>query len=105
MTKKDDYPNIFKAAVEDDPAELKAALEAGQSLNDIEEDGVKMTPIQVACIKRSRDFLAEALTADFDPWIRDANQRLAIDHARCNQLPDEQKILLNKMYPPGCLSS
>lgn len=93
-------PNVFRAAVENDPVEMGLALSAGQKLDDI-QPGTGFTPIHVACIRRSTAFLAEALKHQFDPWVRDTNQRLPIDHAFAHGLKDAHRDLLAKMYPPG----
>jgi hypothetical protein len=94
-------PDIFRAARNDDPIELAAALQCGQTLDDVESDIIRMTPMHVACVSRSRNFLRVACQMEFDPWIRDANQRLVIDHARAQGLKDVQKAAFAKMYPPG----
>jgi hypothetical protein len=94
-------PDIFRAARNDDPIELAAALQAGQSLDDIQDEKSGLTPLHIACILHKTNFLRAALTYEFDPWIRDINLRLAIDHARAQGLTDIGKALLEKMYPPG----
>jgi len=96
-----DPPDIFNAARNNDPVELAAAIQDGQSLDDVQDEASGLTPLHVACIHRSENFLKTAMTMDFDPWLRDANMRLAIDHARAQGLRDVQKGLVEKMYPPG----
>jgi len=94
-----DPPDIFIAAQNDDKHELRRAIQAGQSLDDIRHDMNGMTPLHFACKKKSLSFLEVALTMSFDPWIRDGDQRLAIDHAWVNELGDIQKQLHLRMYP------
>ena len=98
---KSEPPDIFRAAQNDDPIELAAAIQRGQSLSDDRGDDSGLTPMHIACICRSESFLKTALTMKFDPWKRDANKRLAIDHARAQGLADVQRRLFDAMYPPG----
>lgn len=61
-----------------------------------------MTPIHIACIYRSNDFLAAAAEhPSFDPWIRDRNGRLACDHAVAHANKVAHDLLVDRMYPPG----
>ncbi|NHK29388.1 ankyrin repeat domain-containing protein [Parvularcula flava] len=94
-------PDLFQAARNNDIKELAAAIQDGQSLNDIEDVKSGLTPMHIACIHRSDTFLKAAVQYEFDPWIRDCNLRLAIDHARAQGLRDIQKALFEKMYPPS----
>ncbi|WP_145973378.1 ankyrin repeat domain-containing protein [Candidatus Phaeomarinobacter ectocarpi] len=95
-------PDIFNAARNNDPFELAAAIQDGQTLEDVEDQKSGLTPIHVACIHHSSEFLRAAVTMNFDAWARDANLRLALDHARAQNLPtDIQEALFGKMYPPG----
>lgn len=94
-------PDIFRAARIDDPFELTAALNFGQSLDDSEADHVKQTPMHIACVFKSTQFLEVALNHKFDPWVRDANGRLAIDHARAQGLVQFQRRFFELMYPNG----
>lgn len=96
---KDDPPNIFRAARNNDPLELALALQDGQTLNDTEDPVMLLTPIHEACISRSTSFLSAAMGVEFDPWQRDGMQRLAIDHARVENLTDFSKYLHQLMYP------
>lgn len=93
-------PDIFRAAQNDDPVEMVAAIDDGQSLNDINSRiGIGLTPIHLACIYKNTEFLKVAIECDFDPWIRDGNMRLSIDHARAQGLTEIQELLLQKLYP------
>lgn len=93
-------PDIFHAAATDDPIELAEAIEAGQSLNSTSQQiGLGLTPIHLACVQKNLNFLNAALELDFDPWIRDHNKRLSVDHARAMGLIDVQKRLITKLYP------
>lgn len=97
-------PDIFRAAAEDDAAELERALKAGQSLDEF-GPGYHSTPLHVACMNRSEKFLRAAMGYDFNPWVRDENLRLAIDHAWANSLTETHEALAEKMYPGGRVSS
>lgn len=90
--------DIFRAAKYDDPEELRRAVESGQTLNDTEET-MSFTPIHVAIIRRNLAFLDAAMAYDFDPWLRDINQRTAFDHAYAHGLREIQEKLFRKMYP------
>jgi len=94
-------PDLFRAARNNDIKELAAAIQDGQSLDDIEDVKSGLTPMHIACIHRSEIFLTAAIQYKFDPWIRDCNLRLSIDHARAQGLRNVQKDLFEKMYPPG----
>lgn len=92
-----DPPDIFRAAIIDDAAEMARAISYGQSLDQFDIRGIT-TPIHVACAHRSLAFLTAAMQHDFNPWVRDRNQRLAIDHAVANGLVEIQRTLFSKMY-------
>ena len=92
-------PDIFHAALHDDPLEMAAAIQHGQTLDDVSADGSNMTPMHIACINKSSKFLNAALTHDFDPWKRDVNERLPIDHARAQGMKNVQEKLYGMMYP------
>ncbi len=98
-------PDIFRAARENDIQELAAAIQDGQSLDDIQDKQSGMTAMHLACIHHSVDFLHTASQMKFDPWIRDVNLRLAIDHARAQGLQEAQQAFFEKMYPPGWADS
>jgi len=92
-------PDIFRAAELDDAVLLLECLNLGQSLNTKHPDYASMTPIHYACFLKRESFLKAALAQDFDPWIPDENDRLAIDIAMANGLKDVQQAILEKMYP------
>ncbi|WP_438729241.1 hypothetical protein ACR9YC_02125 [Parasphingorhabdus sp. DH2-15] len=94
-------PNIFYAAINNDVGELSSAINEGQSLADIQDEQTLYTPIHVASIHNSLAFLQAAENLEYDPWTRDSLQRLPIDHAAALGFKDIQKLLLEKMYPPG----
>lgn len=92
-------PDIFRAARNDDVAELLAALAEGQSLATQNPDLLLMTPVHVAAARKSNEFLAAASHHEsFDPHIRDANQRTAIDHANAHMNERGHEILFDTMY-------
>ena len=73
--------DIFRAALDDDLAELAAARGEGQRLTDADPMTL-MTPLHIAASRHSNQFIAEALKDDScDPFQRDANDRTAWDHA------------------------
>ena len=91
-------PDIFRAAKNDDVAEMEAARRAGQTLQD-QDSIIGFTPIHVAAIEGSLRFVEAATkTGEVDPWIRDNNLRLAVDHAAAFNRVEIQKILIASMY-------
>lgn len=95
----DDPPDLFRAAKNDDTLEMSAAIHAGHDVN-MTEPNVGFTPIHLASIHGSENF-AEAISQvdGFDPWVRDNNNRLAIDHAVAFNHKRVQEILFRSMYP------
>lgn len=94
-------PDIFRAAANDDPWELQAALDEGQSLDSRNVEFYRMTPMHLACVHRSAAFLQVALANEFNPWARDSNGRLAMDHAAAQGLDDVADEMARRLYPPG----
>jgi ankyrin repeat protein len=93
-------PDIFHAAEFNDINELVAALREGQSLNARKASQLNMTPVHVACIHSSNEFLSYALqNVTCDPWIRDDNLRTAFDHASAKSNKKVMQLLFNLMYP------
>jgi ankyrin repeat protein len=93
-------PDIFHAAKYNDVGELANALVAGQGLNQIDAEGLGMTPMHVACIFSSNAFIAIAVNdKSFDPWIRDINLRVAFDHASAKNNISAMRLIYPKMYP------
>jgi len=92
-------PDIFKAAENDDLVELNLALADGQSLSTQDPLRLEMTPLHVAALERSNNFLAAAVQNETcDPWIRDSNLRTAMDHAQAFNNTEGMKILYDPMY-------
>lgn len=98
---KPEPPDIFRAAANDDPDELAAALADGQSLDSHHREFYGMTPMHVACVHKSVNFLGEALQNEFNAWSRDLNGRLSMDHAVAQGLEDVADELLERLYPTG----
>jgi ankyrin repeat protein len=95
-------PDLFRAARNNDIVELAAAIQDGQSLDEVQDEQSGLTPIHVACINQSVEFLRAAVQYKFDPWIRDANMRTPLDHARAQGLDKQiQMDIFKKMYPLG----
>lgn len=94
-------PDIFLAARTNNVGMLSECIESGQSLDLIEAHSSQRTPLHIAAIYRCQDFILAAAAYNFNPWIRDCDGRLAIDHAQAQGLQDAQKVLLDKMYPPS----
>jgi ankyrin repeat protein len=93
-------PDIFRAAENDDIAELYEALVEGQRLDERKDELLHMTPLHIACIRSSNDFLKVALYDEScDPWIRDDNLRLAFDHAAARNNKEAMTLLYQIMYP------
>lgn len=92
-------PDIFRAALNDDPIELSDALEVGQSLDTQNRGLNNMTPIHLACSKHSLEFLRVALSENFNAWSRDADGRVSMDYAVAEGLEDVADQLFNKLYP------
>ncbi|MFV0293739.1 MAG: hypothetical protein ACK5II_11230 [Paracoccus sp. (in: a-proteobacteria)] len=92
-------PDIFRAAQNNDVAELLAALEDGQSLSTQDPERLMMTPVHIAAARSSNDFLGVASQHEtFNPQIRDANLRVAADHASAYNNAVGHKILTDAMY-------
>jgi ankyrin repeat protein len=94
-------PDIFRAATENNVSELRDALAEGQSLDSRHAEFYLMTPMHLACVKKSRDFLQVALQHEFNAWSQDSNGRLSMDHAIVNGLEDIADQMLEKLYPTG----
>lgn len=74
-------PSAFHAAATDDVAELRAALAAGDVLNQVRREN-GFTPLHTAALNGSAEFMAEALKHETAlPWWHDRNGRRAIDIA------------------------
>ncbi|MEX0283335.1 MAG: hypothetical protein AB3N23_01860 [Paracoccaceae bacterium] len=92
-------PNIFRAAKNDDVGEMLAALNSGQSLSTQDDEILDRTPVHIAATRSSNKFLAAAAQQpSFDPWIRDANDRVAWDDARAFNNEDGMEILFQAMH-------
>lgn len=94
-------PDIFRAAANDDPIELVAALADGQSLDSQSGEFYRMTPVHIACVHQSTNFLEVALKHNFNAWTRDGNGRISMDHAVAQGLEEVADDLLAKLYPNG----
>jgi hypothetical protein len=93
-------PDIFRAAQNDDVFELQAALKAGQRLDEQRRDLVGMTPVHLACVFSSNNFLTAAASDEsFNAWIRDNNLRVPFDHASAKNNLKAKIILFKAMYP------
>lgn len=96
---KDTPPDIFRAAINNDIAELMDALAEGQSLSERRSVFLNRTPVHVAAGRSSNDFLAVACNHEtFDPWLRDDNNRTAFDHADAYANDRGKTLLFDKMY-------
>lgn len=96
-----DRPNysLFKAAENDDLVEMAGALRLGQSLDEVDfETG--NTPVHLACLNRSEQFLRAIKHLQFNPWIRGNGNRLPSDLAFFMSLPEAEQMFFDKMYPP-----
>ncbi|MEO1324569.1 MAG: hypothetical protein AAFV59_16380 [Pseudomonadota bacterium] len=92
-------PDIIRAAMNDDVAELLAALREGASVNDIDHR-FDMNAIHMACIRQSHNFLFAAIeNTDVDVWARDGMMRVAFDHCFANKDTTGMQKLFELMYP------
>jgi ankyrin repeat protein len=96
-------PSLFEAARTNDIAQLMKALSAGKRLDqDDLEDG--FTPLHTAAFNGSLEFIREALRDhSANPWIRDRQGRLAIDHSDARRDYEISKLLYEAMYPGGAV--
>lgn len=92
-------PDIFRAALNDDPIELRAALADGQSLDYQHRRFYNMTPMHLACAKHSLEFLKVAISEKFNAWARDSDGRVSMDYAVAEGLDEVAEELLAKLYP------
>ena len=93
--------DLFDAARENDVTALAAALAAGHSLSTQRpENG--FTPLHTAALNGSIDFIRDALDhPTADPWIRDRQGQLPIDHATVRRDRPVMQLLFDAMYPDG----
>ena len=76
-----DEPDIFRAALNNDPYELQLALKKGQRLDDLDKSS-GATPLHFASWHGSFEFIVSALQdASVDPWLQDKRGSLALDYA------------------------
>ncbi|QAX31066.1 ankyrin repeat domain-containing protein [Leisingera sp. NJS204] len=102
-TLKEEPPDIFKAARDDDLYELRMALEDGQSLR-TSQPTTALTPIHVAAMRGSVGFLKLAMEKDAgSSWLQDAQLRTPFDHAASRQDRQSMAYLHNAMYPTANL--
>jgi len=92
-------PDIFRAAANNNVKELEFALSDGQSLDWMHTDLYRMTPMHIACSRKSVDFLYAAMNEAFNPWVRDSNGRISMDYAVAEGLEDIADRLLERLYP------
>src|SRR3546814_5864383 len=89
-------PDIFRAAINDDVRELRAALSEGQSLDTPNRLHYGMTPVHLACAKHSLNFIDEALKETFNAWARDL---------RSEEHTSELQSLMRTSYAVFCLKT
>lgn len=99
--KKRNNPNLFRAARENDVEEMNQALASGKRLDEPDfENG--FTPLHYAAFTGSADFIRAALDhPSADPWKRDHQGYLAIDHADARGDQVVSKLFFEAMYPGG----
>ena len=99
--RKRDDPNLFVAARDNDVDHLAAGCEAGKRLDEQDEFS-GFTPLHVAALNGSLEFLVEALEHESaNVWIRDFDNRLPIDHSDARSERDIGKLFYDRMYPGG----
>ena len=100
---KEEPPDIFRAARDDDLYELRMALEDGQSLRS-SQPSTALTPIHVAAMRGSVAFLKVAMEQDAgSSWLQDAQLRTPFDHAASRRDRQSMAYLHNAMYPSATL--
>ena len=101
---KDDSPDIFEAARNDDVYELRRALEDGQSLQ-ISKPNTMLTPLHVAAMRGSASFLKVAMECDpKSSWLQDGQSRTPFDHAAARQDRQSMAYLHKAMYPEATIT-
>ena len=82
---------------------MSEALSAGKQLDEVDfEDG--FTPLHTAAFNGSGDYLREALRHhSANPWLRDHQGYLAIDHADARRDYEISRLLYEAMYPGGAV--
>lgn len=101
---KEDPPDIFKAARDDDVYELNLALSDGQSLRDAQAT-THLTPIHVAAMRGSVMFIRAAMEHDPEAsWLQDGQLRTPFDHAAARRDRQSMAYLHNAMYPEAKLT-
>lgn len=92
-------PDIFRAAVNDDPYELALSIRDGQSLLD-REHRYSRTPLHLAAQHGSTEFIRAALGCDeFDVWMLDANNYTPYDLSARRNDREAQRMFFSHMYP------
>ncbi|MGE4188162.1 MAG: hypothetical protein AB7E81_24610 [Hyphomicrobiaceae bacterium] len=86
-----------------DISELSEALSAGKRLDEVDfEDG--FTPLHTAAFNGSGDYIRQALLHhSANPWLRDHQGQLAIDHSDARRDYEASKLLYEAMYPGGAV--
>ncbi|MBJ3763859.1 ankyrin repeat domain-containing protein [Maribius pontilimi] len=96
---KEDPPDIFKAARDNDILELRMAIEDGQSLQTT-QIATGFTPVHVAAMRGSVTFIKVAMELDPDTsWMQDIALRTPFDHAAARRDREAMKYLHLAMYP------
>lgn len=94
-------PDIFRAARDDDAAMLRAALAAGETLAQT-EDGTGRTPLHVAVLYSSRNFLREAVKhQSADLWQNDYAGMKPADLCWLKNDFETHDLLQDAMYYEG----
>ena len=94
-------PDIFRAAREDNAQMLRAALDAGESLTQVEEQTFR-NPLHIAALFSSRNFIREALAhPTAEPWSKDGSGLLPADLCWLKNDFETHDILFEAMYYKG----
>lgn len=93
--------NLFIAARDNDLVHMAEGFDAGRRLDE-QDDLNGMTPLHVAALNGSLEFIVAALEHETaNVWIRDFDNRLAIDHSDARSERDIAKLFYDRMYPGG----
>lgn len=95
---KENPPDLHEAAAKNDVAMMHECLARGQSFDRARGDN-KLTPMHIAAICKSHDFIRAAIeTKLVNLWIRDGNLRLPFDISSAFKDHEAMKVMFDWMY-------
>lgn len=100
---KEEPPDIFRAARDDDIYELRLALKDGQSIRS-SQPVTSLTPLHIAAMRGSVRFVKVAMAHDPGAaWLQDGQLRTPFDHAAARRDRQSMAYLHNAMYPESTI--